>query len=357
MKSSASFKKLNLEVSKLDSCINTYCEKNKLNYELKSSSESRKDYEITKVGQEPAKLIVHITKDGTTTLQYNQGKNTELGLEVANHIHSTLCESGVAVMNMTIAGIDEAIIDIIKERIEEVKESNNIKIEENVVGKNLILTLCSKTYRDKLKLSYYKSSKRLHIQGRPLSCYNEVAYALTSELDSETLSKILYKKDELDSALTRPEVSKDLIQSKLPNSFSKLPELIVDLLVSSNCVRSASPVLPEYSLLVYAELRSLEGVIKDHLLKNGVIVQPRHVGEMFVLDKMKIATSLSDDYKNKYKGNKTSELLNAYSYYYKRRHSLFHVEQLVSSTPSINTLEGAINICNKVYELIEDIYS
>lgn len=75
-------------------------------------------------------LTLHLSKKGTTTLQYNQGKNPELSLQVAEHIRRKLCDLEISILNMSIAGIDETLIEFMKERIEEVRESNNITIEE-----------------------------------------------------------------------------------------------------------------------------------------------------------------------------------------------------------------------------------
>ena len=352
-----SFKNLNLRLSDLDSCISEYCKEQDIRYELKNQSSSKKYYEISRSGQEPARLTVHLNNKGTTTLQYSQGKNPELSLQIAEHIRNKLCELEISSLNIGIGGIAITLIVIIKERIEEVRASNDISIEETDINGVIRLILDSQTYKDKLTLTYHKKTQKLQIQGRPLSCYNEVAYALTTELDPETLSKILYKKDEDDQNIIRPEMAEELVKLKLPNAFDQLPKLIQDLLISSNCIKSASPRLSEYSLLTYAELRSLEGVIKRHFLENGIVQQPRNVGEMFDLDKSKKAIGLSESYESSYSGNKLNEVLKAYSYYYQRRHSLFHIEHFTEATSTISTLEGAINICNKVYELIEDIYS
>lgn len=352
-----SFKNLNLRLSDLDNCINEYCKEQNVRYILKNDSSSKKDYEILRSGQEPAKLTVHLNNKGTTTLQYSQGKNPELSLQIAEYIRSKLCDLEISSLNMAIAGIDEVLIELIKERIEEVRESNNIIIKEIEINGGIRLILESQVYQDKLTISYYRNTKRIQIQGKPLSCYKEVAYALTPELDLETLSKILYKKDEADCNIIRPEMAVESVKNNLPHAYDKLPRFIQNLLVSSNCIKSASPELLEYSLLTYAELRSLEGVIKTHFLENGIAQQPRHLGEMFDLDDNKKATGISKNYKSLYSGKKLDEALNAYSYYYKRRHSLFHIEQFAESTSTVPTLEGAINICNKVYRLIEDIYN
>ena len=112
-----SFKNLNLRLSDLDNCISEYCKEQNIRYELKNQSSSKKYYEISRSGQEPARLTVYLNNKGTTTLQHSQGKNPKLSLQVAEHIRNKLCELEISSLNMAIAGIDETLIEFIKERI------------------------------------------------------------------------------------------------------------------------------------------------------------------------------------------------------------------------------------------------
>lgn len=128
------------------------------------------------------------------------------------------------------------------------------------------------------------------------------------------------------------------------------------MLVSSQCIKSAAPNLPEYSMLTYVELRALEGIIKEHLSSKGLSPLPQFVGELFdktgsrpVRFELKAANAQS------FNGNKAA-IEAAYSYYYERRHALFHMEEFVEASTKIESLTEAINICNKVYKLIEDLY-
>ena len=197
------------------------------------------------------------------------------------------------------------------------------------------------------------------IQGKPLSCYKVVAYALSLILDIDTLGKILYKKDDADAIIVRPEMAEDSLRGKLPNSFEQLPDILKKLLISSYCVRCASPELLDYSMLTYAELRSLEGIIKENLSQNGLSPLPEFIGTLFKKDGSiagQVKFILKQDAASQFSGSNQSAIEDAYSYYYKKRHALFHMDEIAEASSRIQSLQEANNICNKIYQLIENIY-
>lgn len=49
----------------------------------------------------------------------------------------------------------------------------------------------------------------------------------------------------------------------------------------------------------------------------------------------------------------TGNLKETYSYYRHLRHALFHIENLIDSSIKVKSLAEALNICDKVYTLIE----
>ena len=131
---------------------------------------------------------------------------------------------------MSISGINDSIIDLILDEIESIREKNDVIVESKQIDGGTLYQLKSLTFNDQLNISFYPSKNRLLIQGRPLSCYKIVAYALSTEIDTDTLAKILYKKDELDKVIVRTEISEDLLRIKLCKSYDKLPDLIRNLL-------------------------------------------------------------------------------------------------------------------------------
>ncbi|UOO77577.1 type II toxin-antitoxin system RnlA family toxin [Neisseria sp. Dent CA1/247] len=350
------FTKLNLDQSGIENCLSEFCSQHNMSYKELPNSGNQSRFEISKPGQELATIIFFFRNDGTTTIQHNQGKNPELSLQVAQYVKSKLCNEAVKSLNLAIAGINQECFSAIYEEISKLSESNDICIQSSAINGGILYQLHSQQYQDRLNLSYYAESCKLLIQGKPLSCYKVVAYALSYALDTDTLGKILYKKDDADAIIARPEVAKEYLRNVLPKSFAKLPTAISDLLVSSYCVRFASPQLPEYSLLTYAELRALEGIIKEQLSRQGFSPLPRFIGELF--DEMHNPNKciLKSSEIERFNGSNLPAIEAAYTYYKKRRHSIFHMDEMVEASAKIESLQEAINICNKVYELIENIF-
>lgn len=353
-----SFEQLILDRKSLQPTITEFCTSKSCKLEITDTDPQKLRYIITCAGQEPATIDCYLRNDGTTTIQYKLGKNQQLGLEIAEFIRNKLCTEEISSLNLAISGINNEDLEIILEEIKNNSE-NNITIDDSTVLGGTLYKLHSKLYNDNLNLTFYHFKKKLLIQGKPLSCYKVVAYALAYILDTDTLGKILYKKDDTDAIIVRPEMAEDSLKEKLPNSFSKLPNILKNLLISSYCVKCAAPKLLDYSMLTYAELRSLEGIIKEHLSLNGITPLPQFIGELFEKDGSiagQVKFILKQDIASQFSGSNQSEIEKAYSYYKTKRHALFHIDEMVEASSRVESLQEANNICNKIYQLIENIY-
>lgn len=350
------FKDLNLDREQLVDCLNQFCQEKQAHLELIEDTSSKKVYKIIKPGIEPARLVFHFRNTGTTTIQISEGRNKELNYEVAEYIKIKLCQTEISSLNMSILGINNDFISIVLEEIESIKEKNRITIETQKISGGVLYILKSLTYKDQLNLSFYEKANKLLIQGRPLSCYKVVVYALSIIIDIDTLAKILYKKDEFDKIIVRTEVAEDILKTKLPKSYDKLPTMIKNILISSCCIKAASPNLPEYSMLTYCELRALEGIIKAKFLEYGITDIPSNVGALFNCSSNPITLNPIILQKNSRLVNIQSSLEQAYIYYRQRRHALFHMESFTDATAKISSLQEALQIGNKVYTLIENFY-
>lgn len=303
-------------------------------------------------GIKPAMLKFHANKNGTTTLNYKLGKNQELGKEMATFVKSKLY-SEIGHVNMVIEGFSEDDFQLVLGEIE-IEEKIDI---EKTSDKKIVL---SSEFGDQLVLTYHLTTSKLQIQGRPLFCYECLAYVLSDILRGDALTQVLYKKDSTDKVVARPEVAEFTLRASLPNSLDQLPDKIKRLLVSGQCVKSSSPDLEDYSLLTYSELKGLEGVIKHQLLINKVSIDDESIekslglGGFFDISSSKV--TLKEKYAEEYQGANVSYVCEAYKYYRETRHSLFHMEYLTQASRSIDSLDDALKICTKAYSLIEKIY-
>ncbi len=350
------FKDLNLDRAQLQICLNEFCQDRQYKLELIDDNPSKIIFKLIRAGVEPGRIVFHLRTNGTTTIQVSEGKNKELNTEVAKYVKSKLCQNEISSLNMAILGIDDDIIKIILEEVDAIKEKNNIEIKSEKINGGILYKLESLSFNDKLNISFYPSTNKLLIQGRPLSCYKVVVYALSLVIDTDTLARLLYKKDELDKVIVRAEISENFLMAKLPKSYDKLPKLIKNILISSYCVKAASPDLPEYSMLTYCELRALEGVIKKKFTECEIAEIPNNVGELFDFSYGKV--TLNADLLQNYSKLNTMQrsFEQAYAYYRARRHSLFHMEGFIEATAQVTSLQEALNIGDKVYTLIENFY-
>lgn len=355
-----SFEKLILDRKLLQPTITEFCNNKSYRLEIPHDTDVKKlRCIITCVGQESAIIDCHLRNDGTTTIQYKIGKNQQLGLEIAEFIKNKLCTEEISSLNLAISGICQEDFGVVLEEITNNSENEEIVIDTSNISGGTLYKLHSKLYSDNLNLSFYPNVKKLLIQGKPLSCYKVVAYALALILDTDTLGRILYKKDDADAIIVRTEMAEDSLKEKLPNSFNQLPDILKKLLISSYCIKCASPKLLDYSMLTYAELRSLEGIIKENLSQNGLSPLPEFIGTLFEKDGSitgQVKFILKQDTASQFSGSNQSAIENAYSYYKAKRHALFHMDEIVEASSRIKSLQEANNICNKIYQLIEDIY-
>ncbi|QGM81031.1 type II toxin-antitoxin system RnlA family toxin [Otariodibacter oris] len=352
------FTDLNLDREKLKNCLEQFCKKNEFHLEFVEDKPNKKTFKIIKSGLEPARLVFHLKKSGATTIQINEGKNKKLNCEIAEYIKLNLCQEEIKSLNILIKGISNTTMEKIFSEIESIQGINKINITPKKINGGTLYELKSETFDDQLNLSYYDKNHNLLIQGRPLSCYKVVAYSLSMDINTDTLARILYKKDDCEKNIARPETSESLLKMKLPKSYDNLPKEIKNLLISSCCIRAASPNLPEYSMLTYCELKALEGIIKSKLVECQIVEIPNNVGELFEIPHDPKAITLKNEILQQYKelNQIKTPIEAAYKYYRARRHSLFHMQGFIHTSSKVDSLQAAINICDKVYSLIEGFY-
>jgi hypothetical protein len=111
-------------------------------------------------------------------------------------------------------------------------------------------------------------------------------------------------------------------------------------------------------MLLFPNLRALEGVLRTVLCTFGMYPdQEEHgFGAFFDVNKNKGAAT----FKSSYVGNVgTSSVVqpmeNAYAFFRKHRHTLFHMSDFADASRKIDTLEKALSLSKDVYGLLNDI--
>ncbi len=356
------FKNLHLERDKIDDNIGQFSKDNALEVRAINSNSTGKVKRATigAVGINDGFIDLYLNSNGTTTINWKIGKNQILGEKLAIYLLNTLDPEQFSSVNFSLKGISSDDIDPIIDEIESSTENGNkefdIETKENSDVKKLIY-VHSREHDDTLTITHFKTTKRLLIQGKTLFTYRRIIYLLSELLDLNGLQKVLSYTDEDTVSIVRDEIAKDYLKEKLDQSFEHLPQFIQKLLISGCCVKLASPSLPEYSMLLFPDLRALEGVLRTILGEYDMFVEDEKYGFGCFFNVQQDCAILRDEFKD----NITSpELMtgmeNAYSFFRKHRHTLFHMRDFAEASRKIDTLDKALALSNETYLLINKIY-
>ena len=311
---------------------------------------------VGSTGIEDATLDIFFTNKGASTLQYKVGKNQELGQKLADALYETIHPDEFVTINLAIKGIDLSDAEALIKELTESAEAD-IGIDSYTgLDRRHIWKLKSKKHSDELTVTQHETTNKLQIQGRPLSSYQQLSYLLTEILEINALESILFKKDENRSEFVCAEVAESVLKASFGTCFASLPITTRKLLLASLCVRLASPTLPDYCMLVYPELRSLEGAIKQRLSEKNLSHQEDSFGGFFV------KTGNQFNLKQEYHGHVddaklTVDFGNAYTFFNKQRHGLFHMEEMASASRVISNITHAVALCDEAYVHIKNLYS
>jgi len=351
------YKDLNLNREALDENIQRFLELtgSQLDGQIQNSA-GKKRVVFGSAGAEFAIVDLHLNNTGTTTIQWKLGKNQPLGETLAVYLKSTIDPAESEHVNYSLKGITTDSFDPILDCVAEADD-----IEINVLrdeDKCKQVTLKSITHQDQLTITHHRGTKVLQIQGKPLSCYRRVIFMLTDLLDLRGLEQVLYRKDDSSAEIVRKEMAEDYLKTVFPQSYDHLPDAVKKLLVSSCCVKLASPQLPDYCLLLYPDLRALEGILKELMCGYNMSVEDAENGFGNFFDVNNGVCTLKTVYSAQVGHVGMEDAFNkGYSFYRKHRHTLFHMEEFADGSRLIDTLEKAISLSKDAYTAIDSLYT
>ncbi|MEZ9043203.1 MULTISPECIES: type II toxin-antitoxin system RnlA family toxin [unclassified Vibrio] len=332
------------------------------NSHLKIRSQDRTDAKYTikfgGIGLDDATVVLFYKTGGLTTIQYKTGRNQLLGKQLADFLYSTVDPNERIPVNFSLKGVCTETVETLLSDLEDITDEDGqkqIEVTRHPQAHGTRIELYSVQCKDRLVLTHY-STNVLQIQGKPLFCYRNLTYSLSILLDQAALQSVISKTSDDDRTIVREEVAQLFIEKEYSNSFSRMDAPFKNLLVSSYCVKLASPSLPEYSMLLYADLRVLEGVIKQVLSLYGLYTDSSRVdiGEYF--DCTRTSCSLKSEYDSGIDSGTISQLEICYQYYREQRHSLFHMSDMVLSSRIISSLGEVMRISSDIAGKIDAMY-
>lgn len=349
------YKDLNLDRETLDGQIQAIMEPNGWKIDGKIETMGRRKRVIFgSPGTQFATVDLHLNRTGSTTIQWKIGKNQSVGEQLASHLKATMNPAEFETVNYSIKGITtdsfDSILVLLNEALE-IETNRDEKVRKQV-------TLKSVEHHDTLKLTHHRTTRVLQIQGKPLSCYRRVIFMLTDLLDLKGLEQVLYRKDDSSANIVRKEMAEDYLMGFFPSCYADLPKDIKNLLISSCCVKLAAPKLPDYCLLLYPDLRSLEGALKLKMADCEMSVQyaDHGFGDFFDIQSgiAKLKSEFEEGVSNK---KMVTAINNGYTFYRKHRHAIFHMEEFAGGSRMIATLDSAIGLSKDAYAAIDALYT
>lgn len=350
------YKDLPLNRDELDNLVTTFIDNSGLSIDgVITETQTGKRVKFGQAGTDFATVDLLLNNTGLTTVHWKLGKNQALGEELAKHLKETIDPAEFETVNLSIKGIVSESIDPIIALIDESEDFSVETLHDD--HSKIQVTITSVKHQDHITITHHRNTLILQIQGKPLSSYRKTIYLVSDLLDLKSLEQVLCRKDDGASEIVRKEVAEDYVKGFFPDSYEDLPQSVRKLLISGCCVKLASPKLPDYSMLLYPDLRSLEGVLKEQMA--GYSMYPADedngFGEYFTTEKG--AKVLKEAYANNVgHDGMTQAFNNAYTMLSKYRNAIFHMEEYPDGSTMIDSLDRAISISKDTYKAIHDLY-
>jgi hypothetical protein len=307
-----------------------------------SDTDAKTSYIITK-NSTSCILIIHHKKDGTTSLQ-KQGKDAELGEFICNFIKEKTKIFEITEINQSITITDEHFKELLN--LVENTYSGSLTSKDIPGGKSYIL---SKTRDGKFTFNFYNRSKKILLQGKALQFFSLIVNILTDQ-GYDVFNKILEGSQEIEL-----EESEKLLNEHLPLLAPKLHEQIKNILTPSLQLIKVKTNFPDFSIILFPALKTLEHVIINVLEENNFPYDSRNGFNMFSVWSPTNSYKLNPTDSTQLSGITKDKLEKCYTFYNKQRHGLFHLGSDITEIRTIETQDQAIALLMECIDLMEDI--
>lgn len=350
------FKGLTLDRDKLPEWIEEYAESKFETYEISEIKHiAATQHRCTINGDyKEVQIDFYYADNGKTTLR-PIGKHFDVSFELATSILNKVEYKNIDnSRSYSVHPLNSEDFLFLTEYLEDLEGIKKVGYDENEKNGYTLYQYVGKI-GDKITLKYFQN-KRLQIQGKPAFLYQEVACFLSPFFPFDEVVK---NQAEFYSVNIRPEEIRKEMKELLPSAYNILGENLKKILAGSLALQKIDIDLEDYSSFVFPALKTLEGVIKEILLSNGVPDERvEKFGDLFGyngIQRKYVYSNLNGAMIND--GAVKVALGDLYTYYNRNRHRLFHVEAVDAATSIIETKQQADQIISKVLELIEKAHT
>lgn len=337
-----SFKNLSLDRSLIETSLTNYDAN--LDFSLEESSANKYVCRASFPEDKPALINFFYNSNGKTTIQANQGANTDLGLAISNHI---IEHCSVVVPSKDSLSLKNLSSDDFNLLLEYLVEECGATITEKDIphGKKHTITGCQ---GDNVVITYY-SNKTFLLQGCPILLHSQVIEFLCEYL---SLNDIVQSQLNLVSTNLKSTDVLDEMSGKMPLSFEHLNPTVKALISPSVALGKLDIELTDYTVIAFPALRGLEGYLKYLFSRNGITIG-RAGFAPFLLEGYH--ATLSQEACEQINCENTCKAINqCYSLYKNERHGLFHSNGVLANTRLISSRAEAVAIVDSVLRRIEE---
>jgi hypothetical protein len=350
-------KNLNLNRDKLRSTIIKYFDLHGISAvvsEIIESSGPRRRINITPEGSNAFYIDFHYIKTGTTTIDITGGAQLEIKELISRFlIDDPDCAIGDIHSKSKCFVAPNIHYEDFKVIIELI-QSENIKGYGHEIRQSNEIHRFKGSYNEDLIIHYYYTTNKVMIQGRPLLLFNVSVSYITELIDLEELPAVF-------NDYYKIEIEKSNIEHQyilfFPDSYDKhtiklkrvLHQAIYNLQLEGNMF--------DYSYLAFPAFKALEGHLKIELANNGIYLEDNRF-KMFIKGAT-MGKYILDPVYHHVASNKVSNLEDAYNFYNRQRHSLFHwgdPGEIIDDTRIIENLGQAKELIINTFHIINEYY-
>ena len=213
---------------------------------------------------------------------------------------------------------------------------------EKIVSTNSSISFAAKIigkHRDVITLTHYKTGTLL-VQGR-----SSITFLNFIEIASELFNPIEVKKEHFklfdiseDDAIISTNLS-----IHLPHAYKHIGQKLDAIMAPSLILLNSPKEMLDYTVYAFPVLRGTEGILKKIFSEEGPIIT-ESFGDYFRTDYKSGSISWAKDCSALFPNeNFRKSLLSLYQFYHKERHSLFHVDETIEGSRTLNYDSNSAN--------------
>lgn len=338
----SNFKKLALDLGKIDSAIHEYAAGKKVIGPIDKGL--FKEYEVETEAEQPTALLhVYAREDGTVTLQPKVGKNQPFSELLAAHVAERAARKIYEQRPLSLKNLSRELWDLMLEVLRE----SGFELLEQPIDHGVRFRV-REGAGDEVFIHRYNNGSFL-MQGKPWNAYGMII-SILSELSED-------KKPLIDAQLQTysiTEVTSNALltelEERLPSACAMLGDGVKSMLAPALAFIKLNIELPDYSAFAHPALRGTEACIKQLLLSSGgyEVKNAEGLGSYFNRDQLKSGV------KEKIGCYKTVRAIeNLYVLYNKHRPGLFHSDGVPELSRLVESRQEVASIIETVFHTLE----